>query len=86
MFLYMCCATMYDFSVHAFISLFIVEPLVFSLERDRYEVNETAGTVRIGVVKTSGNIPSGESVTLAVTPSEGAGQVEGAGTSGIVVW
>jgi uncharacterized protein with FMN-binding domain len=53
-----------------------VEPCVFSLEKDRYDVNETDGKVWVGVVKKSGNIPSGESVTITVTPREGAGQVE----------
>ena len=64
---------------HLWINLCVVEPCVFSLEKDRYHVNETDGTVRIGVVKTSGSIPSGESVMVTVTPREGAGQVEGAG-------
>ena len=52
---------------------------MFVFERDRYEVNEAAGTVRIGVVKQSGAIISGESVTIDVTPRQGSGQNGGAG-------
>ena len=57
----------------------VVEPPVFAFEEGSYEVNETAGTVRIGVVKQSGEIISGESVTLDVTPRQGSGQIRGAG-------
>ena len=56
----------------------VVVPAVFTFEEGSYEVNETAGTVRIGVVKKSGSIVSGESVTLNVTPRQGSGQIRGA--------
>ena len=52
---------------------------MFNLEKERYEVNETDATVRIGVVKTSGNIRSGERVTVTVTPRQGSGVISGAG-------
>lgn len=52
----------------------------FSLEKDEYTVNETAGVVRIGVVKTSGSVEAGQSVTVVVTPMQGTGSRGGAGT------
>ena len=52
--------------------------VVFTFEEGSYEVNETAGTVRIGVVKKSGDIKSGESVILNVTPRQGSRQIGGA--------
>ena len=57
----------------------VVVPPVFAFEEGSYEVNETAGTVRIGVVKKSGDIIRGESVTLNVTPRQGSRQRDGAG-------
>ena len=57
----------------------VVEPPVFTFEEGSYEVNETDGTVRIGVVKKSGDIISGESVTIDVTPRQGSGRIGGAG-------
>ena len=53
---------------------------VFALEKDEYFVNETAGVVRIGVVKKSGSIGAGQSITVVVTPTQGSGTTQGAGT------
>lgn len=53
---------------------------VFALEKDEYFVNETAGVVRIGVVKKSGSIDAGQSITVVVTPMQGTGATQGAGT------
>ena len=52
---------------------------VFALERDEYFVDETAGVARIGVVKQSGSIDAGQSITVVVTPTEGTGPNQGAG-------
>ena len=59
--------------------IYIVVPPVFVFEKEKYEVNETAGTVRIGVVKQSGNVINGQSVTLNVTPRQVSGLRSGAG-------
>ena len=45
----------------------------FALEMDEYTVNETAGIVSIGVVKQSGSIGAGQSITVVVTPMQGTG-------------
>ena len=52
---------------------------MFALEREEYFVDETAGVARIGVVKKSGSIDAGQSITVVVTPTEGTGPNQGAG-------
>lgn len=52
---------------------------VFALEREEYFVDETAGVARIGVVKKSGSIDAGQSITVVVTPTEGTDPNQGAG-------
>ena len=52
---------------------------MFALEKDEYFVNETAGVARIGVVKKSGSIDAGQSITVVVTPTQGTGTTQGAG-------
>ena len=52
---------------------------VFALEKEEYFVNETAGVVRIGVVKKAGSIDVGQSITVVVTPTQGTGSTDGAG-------
>ena len=75
--LYTVCTNVYSVIIIN-VNTFIVDPPVFVFENGSYEVNETAGTVRIGVVKKSGDIISGESVTLDVTPRQGSRQIGGA--------
>ena len=61
--------------------LAITEPdmINFALEMDEYTVNETAGIVSIGVVKQSGSIGAGQSITVVVTPMQGIGTSGDAG-------
>ena len=52
---------------------------MFALEREEYFVNETAGVARIGVVKKSGSIDAGQSITVVVMPTDGTGPNQDAG-------